>query len=113
MVNAKNKNEAATRESQGTIYYSPFTIYQRKEERSLTLLSALKLLGPLEVAISFGRGWGRHVNVDFLCATAPKQASSKCKEHYQNDNHKDHQHCDNARAAATITIISHEKTPPV
>jgi hypothetical protein len=112
MVNGKNKNDAAVNLKR-TIYYSPFTICQRKEERSLTLLTSLKLLGPLEVAISFGRGRGRHVNVDFLCATAAKQPSSKCKEHYQNDDHEDHQYRDNARAAATITIISHEATPPV
>jgi len=109
MVNGENKNDGAVKSQK---HHLLFIIYESKEERSLTLLSSFKLLGPLEVAISFGRGRGRHVNVDFLRATAAKQPSSKCKEHHQNDDHEDHQHCDNARAATTITIISHETTPP-
>ena len=116
MVNGKNENEGTTKTSKEpfTIHQLLFTIYYlptEKRSARLTLLSSFKLLGLLEVVISFSRGL--HVNVDFLCATAAKQPSSKCKEHYQNDDHEDHQYRDNARAAATITIISHEATPPV
>ena len=111
MVNGKNENDGAVKSQKNHLLFTIYHLPKKERSAGLTLLSSFKLLGPLEVAISFGRRL--HIYINFLCATAAKQPPSKCKEHYQNDDHEDHQNCDNARAAATITIISHEATPPV
>ena len=102
MVNGKNKNGRGPldREEAFTIYYLLFTIHQRREERHISAPLFFPTVRSFEVVISFRRGLD--VNVDFLSTTAAKQPSSKCKEHYQNDDHKDHQYCDNTCAAATI-----------
>jgi hypothetical protein len=48
-----------------------------------------------------------------LCATASEQATSKCKQDHYHDDHEDHQNCDDACAAAAITIVTHEQPPVV
>jgi hypothetical protein len=95
-----------------------FCIFQRKEEhRSAPLLSKTVRVSANLLLRSFLPGRRLDVHIYLLCATAPKQPTSKRKQHYQNDDHEDHQHCDNSRAAATttvtVTIVSHEVNPPV
>jgi hypothetical protein len=55
---------------------------------------------------------GRNVNVNLLGSATSKQTASKGKEHYQNNDHKDHEHRHNARTSAAI-IVSHEGVPPL
>jgi hypothetical protein len=53
-----------------------------------------------------------HVDVN-LCATTSEQPASESKQNNHHDDHKDHQNRDDARAAATITMITHEQPPVV
>jgi hypothetical protein len=54
----------------------------------------------------------RYVYIDLLRPATAKQSVSKNERSRQNDDHKDHQHCHHARAAATISIVSHDEIPP-
>jgi hypothetical protein len=92
------------------IYYSLFTIHQRKEEH---IGSSIQInCSSRSQSLST-----RRLDIDvYLCAAAAtKQTSSKHEERDCHDDHEDHQDGDNTRAAATttITIICHEATPPV
>jgi hypothetical protein len=49
-----------------------------------------------------------HVHINLLGATASEQPASECEQYNRHDDHKDYQNRDDACAAATITIVSHE-----
>src|SRR4029077_12499191 len=74
---------------------------------------------PFEVSSVFALllGWRRRrrsadIDVNSRRAAA-KQASSKNISRSQNHNHENNQHGNNACAATTISIVSHERPPPI
>ena len=83
---------------------------KRKDAKAIQKAAFVSLRLCVKLLLLFARR--RDVHVDLLSSSTSKQASSKSKQCYQYYDHKNHEHSDYARAAASA-FFGHEGPPYV